>query len=156
MDDGIAQMDEGLCTYRSNGTNLGQVVSLALLAEKCGKADRTEEGLRVLAEAIAAMNKTEERNYEAELYRLKGELTLQSKVQSPRSKVEEAEEYFLRAIEIARKQQAKSLELRAVMSLARLWQTQNKHTERYPRFTTGSPKGLRRRICKRRRRCLRT
>ena len=60
--------------------------------------------------------------YETELYRLKGELTLQFQVQDPKSKVEEeAEECFQKAIEVARQQQAKSLELRAVMSLSRLW-----------------------------------
>ena len=66
--------------------------------------------------------------YEAELWRIKGELTLQQfKVQGSKFKVEEeAEGYFLKAIEIAQKQQAKSLELRAVMSLARLWQQQCK------------------------------
>jgi len=73
------------------------------------------------------VDKTGERYYEAELYRLKGQLTLQSKVPGPKSKVEkEAEECFLKAIEIARQQQAKSLELRAVMSLSRLWQQQGK------------------------------
>jgi predicted ATPase len=56
-------------------------------------------------------------------------LTLQSQVQGAKSKVEEAEAYFLKAIEIARRQQAKSLELRAVMSLSRLWQQQGKHHE---------------------------
>jgi predicted ATPase len=71
-----------------------------------------------------------ERFYEAELYRLQGELTLQSKVQGPKSQVEaEAEECFRRAIEIARRQQAKSLELRAVMSLSWLWQQQGKKDE---------------------------
>jgi adenylate cyclase len=76
------------------------------------------------------VDKTGERYYEAELYRLKGELTLQqSDVQSLESRVREAEGCFLKAIEIARKQQAKSLELRAVTSLARLWQTQGKRTE---------------------------
>jgi len=85
----------------------------------------------VLAEALATVNKTGERFYEAELYRLKGQLTLQqSKVQGPKSKVEkEAKECFQTAIEIARRQGAKSLELRAVMSLARLWQQQGKRAE---------------------------
>jgi predicted ATPase len=65
---------------------------------------------------------------EAELYRLKGELTLaQSSIQSLTSRVKEAEACFLKAIEIAYQQQAKSLELRAVTSLARLWQQQGKH-----------------------------
>ncbi len=84
----------------------------------------------------------EARWYEAELYRLKGELTLQKfQVSSSKFQVEdrlessvqslasEAEECFLKAIEIARKQQAKSLELRATMSLARLWQQQGKKDE---------------------------
>ena len=91
------------------------------------------------------MLKTGQRNYEAELYRLKGQLTLQqesqkskgksqkSKILEPKSQIlnpqSEAETCFLKAIEIARKQQAKSLELRAAMSLARLWQQQNKKDE---------------------------
>ena len=68
-------------------------------------------------------------SYEAELYRLKGELTLQSSVQRLESRVKEAEACFLKAIEVAQKQQAKSLELRAVMSLARLWRQQGKTAE---------------------------
>ena len=76
------------------------------------------------------VQKTGERYYEAELYRLKGELTLQSKVQGLRFKVQslesEAEDCFRKAITIARRQSAKSWELRAVMSLARLWQQQGK------------------------------
>jgi predicted ATPase len=69
--------------------------------------------------------------YKAELYRVKGELTLaRSRVQSLGSSVQkEVEECFRKAIEIARKQEAKSLELRAVMSLARLWQQQGKKEE---------------------------
>jgi predicted ATPase len=116
------------------------------------------EGLTALAEALALIDKTGERYYEAELYRLYGELTLaQSGVRSPMSEVKnspeqlrrvgiahqsvsiaeavtvgrahpteesEAEACFLKAIEIAQRQQAKSLELRAVMSLARLRQYQ--------------------------------
>ena len=97
----------------------------------------------MLAEALAIVNKTGERFYEAELYRLKGELTLaQSSVQglassvtstqhpTPSTQAEaEAEACFLKAIEIARRQQAKSLELRAVMSLSQLWQQQGKQDE---------------------------
>jgi predicted ATPase len=95
-----------------------------------------------LAEALATVNQTGERFYEAELYRLKGELTLhQFNVQDSKFQVEnssefgvrssesEAEECFKKAIEIARKQQAKSLELRATVSLARLWQRQGKKDE---------------------------
>jgi predicted ATPase len=83
----------------------------------------------LLLEALAFVDKAGERVDEAELYRLKGELTLQSQVQGPKSKVEEAEECFQRAIAIARQQSAKSLELRAVMSLSRLWLSQGKKAE---------------------------
>src|SRR5262249_19992144 len=118
-----------------------------------------EEGLSMIAAALAVRSKTGERFYEAELYRLKGTLTLQSKTSlgqvSDKSKTSldksrvrsvesQAEECFQRAIEIARKQQAKSLELRATTSLARLWQQQGKqHAARntlfeiYTWFTEG-------------------
>jgi predicted ATPase len=107
------------------------------LAEAYGKVGQVEEGLSALAEALAVTHKTGERYYEAELYRLKGQLTLQLQVLSPKSQVEEtlpaseadAEGYFLKAIEVARQQQAKSLELRATTSLARLLQSQGKCDE---------------------------
>ena len=110
---------------------MSQPYFLALLVEAYGKVGQVEEGLSVLAEALALVDRTGERNYEAELYRLKGMLTLkQSGVQSPESKVErEAEECFQKAIEIVRRQEAKSWELRAVMSLSRLWQQQGKKEE---------------------------
>ena len=89
-----------------------------------------EAGLTALVAALAFVDKTGARVGEAEMYQLKGELTLQTKVQSPRSEVqEEAEACFHKAIDIARKQSAKSLELRAVMSLSRLWQSQGKKKE---------------------------
>jgi predicted ATPase len=75
-------------------------------------------------------DKTREQYYEAERYRLKGEFTLQLQVQGPESQVEkEVEECFHKALAIARQQQAKSLELRAAMSLARFWQQQGKQRE---------------------------
>ena len=97
----------------------------------------------MITEALAGLNQV--RHYEAEMYRLKGELTLQSKVPGPKSTVEEeAEECFHKAIEVARKQSAKSLELRATISLARLWQQQGTHhaarttlSEIYHWFTEG-------------------
>jgi len=107
---------------------------LAQLAEAYGKGGQVGEGLAALAEALEFVDRTEERFYEAELYRLRGELTLaRSSVQGLASSVQglesEAEGYFLKAIEVARKQQAKSLELRAVMSLSWLWQSQGKRDE---------------------------
>jgi predicted ATPase len=98
-----------------------------LLAAVYGKGGQVEEGLSVLAEALAAVDRTGERMYEAELYRLKGELLLTQ--EGPKGKTEEFEQCFLKALAVARHQQAKSLELRAVMSLARLWQQQGKQKE---------------------------
>jgi predicted ATPase len=134
------------------GAGLLQSYFLALLAETYEEIGRTEEGLAVLAEALATAAKTGEHFWEAELYRLKGELTLQSqtsltqvsskskasqnksKVNIPQSafrnpKSEEAEACFHKAIEVARRQQARSLELRATISFARLWQRQGKKDE---------------------------
>ncbi|HEV8714947.1 MAG TPA: hypothetical protein VGX03_19220 [Candidatus Binatia bacterium] len=129
-EEGITQMRQGLASFRATGSELQRPYLLALLAEACGKVRQTEEGLTALAEALEVVNKTEERFYEAELYRLKGTLTLQSQVSSPKSQVEkEAEECFWKAIEIARRQSAKSLELRAVTSLSQLWKEQGKKAE---------------------------
>ncbi len=121
MEAGIAQIRQGLTTLRVMGIESSRPHNLALLAEAYGKAGQIEEGLAALTEALATIHRGE-RYFEAELYRLKGELTLaQSSVQSLGSSVQkEAEECFLKGIEVARRQQAKSLELRAVMSLARL------------------------------------
>ena len=92
-----------------------------------GQAD---EGLRAVSDALAWVDKTEGRWDQAELYRIKGELSVQKfKGQSLRSSGEEAEECFQKAILIAQKQQGKSWELRAATSLARLWQSQGKITE---------------------------
>ncbi|HKA53188.1 MAG TPA: hypothetical protein VKJ47_05955, partial [Candidatus Binatia bacterium] len=129
VEEGIVRIRQGMDAWRATGGEIGRAGSLALLAEAYGKVGRAEEGLTVLTEALAVVDKTGQRVGEAELYRLKGTLTLQSKVQGLRSKVEEAEECFLKAVEIARRQQAKSWELRAVMSLSRLWQSQGKKEE---------------------------
>jgi predicted ATPase len=122
---GLAQLQKGLAAIRDMEAELWVPLFLGALAQGYGQSSQAEEGLKVVAEALAMAEKNEERWSEAELYRLKGTLTLQSKVQGPKSKVEEeAEECFLKAIAIAQKQQAKSLELRAVMSLVRLRQRQ--------------------------------
>jgi predicted ATPase len=102
-----------------------------MLAEAYGRVGKIEEGLSILEEALTIVHENEERYYEAELYRLKGELTLkQSRGWSSRSVAQrEAEEYFLQAIDIARHLSMKSLELRAVMSVSRLWKQQGKTNE---------------------------
>jgi predicted ATPase len=142
-EEGIAQMRQGLSALQATGAGLSSVVWSGPLAEAYGKAGRPEEGLTLLAEALAVVNKTGGRLHEAELYRIKGTLTLQkfqvsgSKLQvanpqhpAPSTQAEaEAEACFHKALEIARRQQAKSWELRAVMSLSRLWQQQGKKEE---------------------------
>jgi predicted ATPase len=127
----ITQMRQGIAAWQAMGAELGQPYFLGLLATAYGKVRQVEEGLTALADALARVEKTGERWYEAELYRLKGELTLaQSSVQSLGSSVpKEAETSFLKAVDIARKQQAKSLELRAVISLVRLRQHQAQNQE---------------------------
>src|SRR5262249_1586965 len=140
-EEGITQMRQGLATRQTIGAGIFQSYHLVLLAEAYGKAVQVEEGLAALAEALEVVDKSGERFYEAELYRLKGKLTLvQSRVQRLASSVgnpqsafrnpqSEAEACFHKAIAIARRQGAKSLELRAVMSLSRLWQQQGKREE---------------------------
>jgi predicted ATPase len=98
---------------------------LALLAEACGTAGKVEEGLTALAEALTAVHATTNRVCEAELYRLQGELRLMLATDN----APEAETCFRQALEVARQQQAKSLELRAALSLSRLWQRQGKRAD---------------------------
>jgi predicted ATPase len=129
-EEGIAQIGQGLAACRGAGGESGRPHFLALLAEGHAKAGQAEEGLTVLAEGLAPGEKNEDRYYRAELYRLKGVLTLQQAgTVGGAHPTAEAEAYFHQALDIARKQQAKSLELRAVMSLSRLWQRQGKKNE---------------------------
>ena len=121
---GIAQMRQGLAAHRATGAEEHRPFFLALLAEAHGRAGQVEEGLSVLTEALAAVNKTGERVYEAELYRLKGEL-----LQKQATAMGAVEECFRQAVSVARQQSAKSLELRAVMSLSRLLKAQGQTTE---------------------------
>jgi predicted ATPase len=118
---GVALLRQGLASP-DVGPTLLRPYWLALLAEAYGRAGQPEAGLQVLAEAVTLMATTEMRWSEAEMSRLQGELRLQ--LASP--EVPQAEACFQQAIDIARRQQAKSLELRAALSLSRLWQQQGK------------------------------
>jgi predicted ATPase/class 3 adenylate cyclase len=124
---GIAQIDSGLEAWRTTGAEVQRPYYLALLAEAYGKAKQAEEALEVVAEALALVAKTGEGWWEAELYRLKGELLL-ARLADPQGVVETC---FRQALDIAHRQEAKSLQLRAAMSLSRLWQRQGKRTEAY-------------------------
>jgi predicted ATPase len=145
---GLAQMQQSLTQYRARGGVASLPWYLALLAEAYKYCGQSEAGLTALAEARTLVAQTGERVYEAELYRLTGELLLEASSRlrtidrEPRAR--EAEAYFQQALDIARRQQARSLELRAAMSLGRLWQCQGKHqaarqllAEVYTWFTEG-------------------
>ena len=95
---GMAQIHRGLVTFRATGAEVQQPSWLALLAETCWWAGQAAHGLNAVAEALAIMDKTGERYYEAELYRLKGELLLQ---ESAGQKAWEAEASFLQALDVA-------------------------------------------------------
>ena len=120
-------MEEGLATHRTLGAELVQPYYLAMLTETYGKRGQREVGVRVVAEALTKTDTHGERWWEAELYRLKGELLLN--VPRGLAHAPEAEASFRQALDIARRQQAKSWELRAAMSLSRLWQQQGKQAE---------------------------
>jgi len=129
--EGIERMQQGLSAYRATGAELWRTHFLALLAEACARAGQAEAGLKTLAEALDLVDRTQERVYEAELYRLKGELSLLQPFTEGEgtSRRDEAEACFQQAIAIARRQGARSLELRAVMALSRLWRQQGKSAE---------------------------
>ena len=116
-------MRSGLAGLRSLGVDLFRPRFLSQLAAACGMVGQTHDALALVAEALDAAEKSGECHWEAEIYRLKGELLLNSKGST------EAETCFLHAIDIARRQSAKSVELRAVMSLSRLLQKKGKKEE---------------------------
>lgn len=136
---GIAQMQQGLAALRAVGAGLREPYYLGLLAEAHGRTGRVDTGLALLDEALALVYAHEEGAEEAETYRLRGELLWRRGADA-----HEVENWFLRASTVARKQRARSLELRAVTSLGRLWQQQGKAAAArqqlaacYHRFTEG-------------------
>jgi predicted ATPase len=117
----IGRLRGSITAFKASGARLRLPYYLSLLAQVCGKAGRAEEGLACIDEALAEARAHNERWWDAELHRLRGELLLIHGADA--SDVEAA---LLRAIEIAQSQQARSLELRATMSLAQLWIAQNR------------------------------
>jgi predicted ATPase/DNA-binding SARP family transcriptional activator len=142
IEEGIAQMQQGLAIWRTTGGEVWLPIPLSLLAEADGKVGKAEEGLALLTEGLGLVDKNGERCWEAELHRLKGELLL--KQNEGETCFHDAEPCFRQALEVARCQSAKSWELRAAMSLSQLWQKQGKReearkllTEIYGWFTEG-------------------
>ena len=122
-EEGRAQVHRGNAVFRAIGAALQVPYFCTLLAEVCDQLGHTEEGLQLLAEAHTLVEQHEERAWEAEVYRLRGVLLLQQ------TGTPEAEAWLQRALDVSRRQEAKALELRAAMSLSRLWQQQGKQAE---------------------------
>jgi tetratricopeptide (TPR) repeat protein len=122
--EGINEMHRGFELFRATGAEITLASHLCRLAEAYQKARKPQEGLKVLANDPAWGEGREERCWEADLYRIKGEL-----LRDTGADAAEVEAFFQKGIEIARHQKAKSLELRAVMSLSRLWRRQEKRAE---------------------------
>lgn len=118
---GIGQIRQGLAVQMSTGDELPFV---SFLAEVYGKTGQAENGLTMVAEALTSVRKTTSCYYEAELLRIKGELLLRHAAPD-----QEAEGCFQKALEVARGQSAKSLELRAAVSLSRLWRRQGRQAD---------------------------
>jgi predicted ATPase len=119
---GMAQVRQGIAAYRATGAALLVSYYCTVLADVAAHLGHTAEGLQALAEAHTLVEQQEERWWEAEIHRLRGVLLLRQ----PGTPQAEAETWLQRALDVARRQEARSLELRAAMSLGRLWQQQGK------------------------------
>jgi len=149
--DGINQLRSGIAALDATATSLIRPHFLGLLAEALARVQQTEEALRLLDEALAMVNSNGEAYYEAELYRLKGELLFRKAngqelkhATAVGENLAEVEQCLQQSIDISRTQQAKSWQLRTTMSLAHLYRLQNKHLEArnhlaqvYDSFTEG-------------------
>jgi len=119
--EGIADMRRGLAVYRTCRHELSQPVFLAMLADAYGRIGDADQGLGAIDDALDTISRTGERHYEAECWRLKGELCLKVAARQPGVDIEgEARASFHRAVDVARAQGARSWELRALTSLCRL------------------------------------
>ena len=110
---------------RSTGTTLISPIYLSLLARACGELGQFDEAWSYIHEAITTVETTKEKWYEADVHRAAGETALMT----PERDAPKAEACFEGALAVARAQQAKSFELRAAMSMARLWRDQGKRDE---------------------------
>jgi predicted ATPase len=124
-EEGLAQVRQGIAASRATGAALIIPYLCTVLADVCDHLGHREDGLQVLAEAQTLVEQHDERWWEAEVARPRGVLLLRQ-TGTPQA---EAETCFHQALAVARRQEAKSLELRAAMSLSRLWQQQGKRAE---------------------------
>jgi predicted ATPase len=115
----------GITAWKSTGATQGVAFSISLLAKIYADLGRYDDACQTIGEALAAIETSGERYFEADVKRMAGEIALML----PQPDAPKAEAYFQRALEVARKQQAKSWELRAAMSMARLWRDQGKRDE---------------------------
>ena len=115
----------GITALRSTGATVLVPLCLSYLARAYAELGQFDDAWRCIGEAMTAVETTKERWCEAEINRIAGEIALKS----PEPDAAKAEAYFERALAVARKQQAKSWELRAAMSMARLWRDQGKRHE---------------------------
>jgi predicted ATPase len=131
--EGVAQLRLGAAALQATGVRVFRTVTQAMLAEALAHQGQVEEGLAALAEALAVVRDGGEPYWEAELHRLQGELLLKRAEVEARARAEvEVEACFRQALAVARRQNAKSLELRTVMSLTRLYQKQGRQAEARP------------------------
>jgi class 3 adenylate cyclase len=124
-EEGMAQIRQGITSYRTTGAALNVPYFCTVLADVCDHLGHPEDSLQALAEAHTLVEQQEERYWEAEVCRLRGVLLLRQ-TGTPQA---EAEAWLQRGLDVAHHQEAKSLELRAAMSLARLWQQQGRRAE---------------------------
>jgi predicted ATPase len=144
LEQGRALLTTGLAQYQARSTPILLPFFLSFLATAALRQGQITDGLHVIDEALRLTATNFDRFWEAELHRLRGELLLLPSSNNPLGKDQETAECFQQALAIARQQGAKALELRAAMSLSRLWQAQGQHTaartllaEMYGWFTEG-------------------
>ena len=123
VEEGIEELRQGLEMLRATGTEVLRPAFLLALVEAYGKADRPADAHVLLNELLPVLQKSEKYSWAAEVYRVTGELSRQAQ------RLPEAEAALHKALDVARRQHARSLELRAATSLARVWQQQGKTSE---------------------------
>ena len=140
IEEGIDELERARAAHSKTGARLFASYILAFLAEAHLRAGTFEAGLDAVNEGLTVAESTLERSYWPELWRIKGELLLasaprttrrrgRSRAAAPDARWQEAEQCLLRAVQVARESEAKSLELRAATSLARAWHTRRRNAE---------------------------